>query len=178
MRLLALGYSDYPSYLRSSHWVRMRAQYRDSEHPQECICGEMEGLQLHHLTYERVGAERLTDLSPLCAVCHAMIHVLEQRGEVGLDFRGFVNEQRALGYAKTVATRRGVIEDEIEDLNEPFSRILTAMDDLEAAIERYKLQPQSRRVSRTLWTLRARLTSARRDLVQRLDLAASANTSL
>ena len=73
----------------------LRRRYRESDRPQNCICGETERLQLHHLTYERVGAERLDDLTPLCANCHAMIHELERRGEIGLDFTGFVDAKRA-----------------------------------------------------------------------------------
>lgn len=44
--------------------------------------------------------ERLEDLTPLCPNCHAMIHVLVNRGEIGLDFAGFVDEQRAKRYQR------------------------------------------------------------------------------
>jgi hypothetical protein len=94
MRLVKLGYRSYPEYLRSRHWQRKRLEYAGSDRPQDCICGETEGLQLHHTTYERVGDEALTDLTPLCPACHAMIHTLEARGDIGLDFTGFVNKQR------------------------------------------------------------------------------------
>lgn len=95
MRLLNLGYRDYSHYLRSARWVDKRREYRASGLPQDCFCGETESIQLHHMTYERVGAEELTDLTPVCPPCHAMIHVLVDRGEIGLDFTGFVNKQRA-----------------------------------------------------------------------------------
>lgn len=99
LRLEQLGYRDYRDYLRSAHWHDLKRRYRESDRPQECICGEVERVQLHHLTYERIGHEELTDLTPLCARCHAMIHELERRGEIGLDFAGFVNAQRAAQYA-------------------------------------------------------------------------------
>lgn len=96
MRLVRLGYRNYDEYLRSPHWAKVRAGYAASPTlPQDCICGEAERLQLHHTTYERIGAEDLSDLTPLCPTCHAMIHTLEARGEIGLDFAGLVNEQRA-----------------------------------------------------------------------------------
>jgi hypothetical protein len=95
LRLQELGYRNYREYLRSPHWKAKRLEYAGSEQPQDCMCGETEGLQLHHLTYERIGAEEVTDLTPLCATCHAMVHTLEARGEIGLDFTGFVNEERA-----------------------------------------------------------------------------------
>lgn len=95
MKLVSLGYQGYADYIGSPHWVKVKAAYRGSELPQDCaICG-CEEVDLHHLTYERVGAEELSDLSPLCRTCHDLIHVLEARGDVGLDFKGLVNEERA-----------------------------------------------------------------------------------
>ncbi len=37
-------------------------------------CGGAERLEVHHLTYERLGYERLTDLMVLCHACHAEAH--------------------------------------------------------------------------------------------------------
>lgn len=101
-RLARLGFEDYPAYLRSSNWSAVRRRYRESDLPQVCMCGE-EDVQLHHMTYERVGEEELTDLVPLCANCHVMIHVLERRGEIALDFAGFESLARAMEYRKTRA---------------------------------------------------------------------------
>lgn len=56
------------------------------------MCGETEDLHLHHMTYERVGAEDLADLTPLCPTCHHMVHLLEARGEIALDFEGLVDQ--------------------------------------------------------------------------------------
>lgn len=97
-RLRELGYQDYDDYLRSPHWRAIKARYRASELPQVCMCGETE-VHLHHKTYERIGAENLTDLTPLCATCHTLIHVLERRGEIGLDLAGFESAQRRVAYA-------------------------------------------------------------------------------
>jgi hypothetical protein len=93
-RLRALGYRNYGEYLRSPHWLRLRATYRASDLPQICVCGETE-VHLHHLTYERVGAEVLPDLTPLCRRCHALVHVLEWRGQIGLDLDGLCDAERA-----------------------------------------------------------------------------------
>jgi len=98
IRLREFGYADYSAYLRSGAWRERKADYWASDQPQDCICGKTDGLQLHHLTYERVGDEPPTDLTPLCPNCHAMIHTLERRGEIGLDFTGFVSEKRAERY--------------------------------------------------------------------------------
>lgn len=97
------GFQSYPEYLRSPRWADVKRRYgADLGRPQDCICGETEGLQLHHLTYERVGSEDLSDLTPLCRNCHAMIHTLVERGELGLDLTGFISERRAADYAAEV----------------------------------------------------------------------------
>lgn len=83
--LRRLGFSSYDAYLGGDHWQATRRAYFASDRPQKCICGETENLQLHHITYERVGAERLDDLRVLCAGCHTMLHVLEDRGDSTLD---------------------------------------------------------------------------------------------
>jgi hypothetical protein len=98
LKLQEQGYKDYADYLRSSHWARKKAEYRASELPQACMCGE-ENVQLHHKTYERIGAELLTDLEPLCGRCHAAVHSLEYRGEMTLDTVGLQSSERAAVYA-------------------------------------------------------------------------------
>lgn len=93
-RLRRLGYDSYGAYLGSPHWLQLRASYRESDLPQGCICGETD-VQLHHMTYERIGAERLTDLTPLCTPCHALVHELERRRQLPLDLDGLCDEGRA-----------------------------------------------------------------------------------
>lgn len=98
--LRQLGYRDYDEYLRSPEWAEVKRRYRASDLPQDCFCGETEGLHLHHLTYERVGREQLDDLTPLCPRCHSMVHVLERRGDIALDLKGLVSERRAKRYQR------------------------------------------------------------------------------
>lgn len=119
VRLEALGFDTYSAYLSSTEWRAIKARYRASDLPQDCMCGETENLALHHLTYERVGEERLTDLTPLCKRCHTMLHVLERRGEVGLDFTGFVNERRA---QRNQAQERQRIERQRDEFMTPERR--------------------------------------------------------
>lgn len=99
--LKALGYDSYDHYLRSPEWQALRVRHAD-EFGDSCgLCEVDEGIrQLHHMTYERVGQERLTDLVRLCANCHQMVHALERRGEIGLDFAGIVDMKRATVYAR------------------------------------------------------------------------------
>lgn len=66
-------------YLRSEHWktvsaaARARADHRCEE------CGHGGRLDVHHLTYERLGAEDPADLRALCRTCHDRAHHLAPR---------------------------------------------------------------------------------------------------
>jgi len=98
--LKELGFTDYKHYLRSSAWAGVKARHRQ-EYGERCgLCDVDEGLlPLHHMTYERVGRELLSDLVLLCGSCHQTVHVLEARGDMGLDFAGLADFKRAAGYA-------------------------------------------------------------------------------
>jgi hypothetical protein len=94
-RLSELGFSSYGEFLKSDGWQRTKERFRESQMPQECICGD-DDVHFHHLTYERLGRERLSDLMPLCRRCHQMVHALERRGDIGLDLEGLtLDEERA-----------------------------------------------------------------------------------
>jgi len=60
----------YNAYMRSDEWrqVRQAALARAQQQCQEC--GERNRLEVHHLTYERLGRERPNDLRVLCDSCH------------------------------------------------------------------------------------------------------------
>lgn len=65
---------NYRDYIRSAAWAEKRAAYRRSNLPQGCyVCGARK-VDLHHKTYKRLGAERLTDLLPLCREHHFRAH--------------------------------------------------------------------------------------------------------
>lgn len=68
----------YRDYMKSAEWAEVRRRYRASKLPQHCLtCGSKE-LTLHHRTYKRLGAERLTDLVPLCWEHHQELHRKEK----------------------------------------------------------------------------------------------------
>jgi hypothetical protein len=98
-RLNELGYASYDEYLRSTHWKQLRETHREWAGEPTCFCGKTEGLQLHHLTYERLGAEEMDDLRWLCKACHGMVHILERRKEIGIDLDGLEDAERAARYA-------------------------------------------------------------------------------
>jgi hypothetical protein len=74
--------AEYAEYLRSDHWLELRRTYR-AERPWQCrSCGEKKRLDLHHLTYKRLGKEHLDDLTPLCRSCHQAKHGIVVDGKV------------------------------------------------------------------------------------------------
>jgi len=68
-----LGYDDV---LQSDHWRALRDEYRTGR----CVVCKRDGAtQLHHVTYQRLGAERPEDVIELCASCHASQHARQAR---------------------------------------------------------------------------------------------------
>ncbi len=68
-----LSRSEYAKYIVSPEWMRRAAALKLKRGACE-DCGESEGLQVHHLTYQRLGYERDSDLLVLCDDCHAARH--------------------------------------------------------------------------------------------------------
>lgn len=65
----------YQDYLRSKEWDQRRREAL--ERRSKCwICSSDENLQVHHLTYERLGHEYLEQLETLCDTCHRGVHRL------------------------------------------------------------------------------------------------------
>lgn len=104
------GYRDYAHYLKSAEWKGLRARFIRF-HGEICaLCATNDGtFNLHHMTYDRVGHEALSDLVLLCEGCHHTVHVLERRGEMGLDFAGLADFKRAAEYAVQQEARREAI---------------------------------------------------------------------
>lgn len=77
-RIAKLRALPYGEYLRSPEWrsTRRHALARAGHHCQLCGSAQL-GLQVHYLTYERVGCEEPDDLAVLCLPCHAAQHAAE-----------------------------------------------------------------------------------------------------
>lgn len=73
-RLAVLRSLEYAEYLTTPEWQETRgvalreAGYRCDD------CRSRQHLDVHHLTYERLGCERLEDLQVLCRDCHEDRH--------------------------------------------------------------------------------------------------------
>jgi 5-methylcytosine-specific restriction endonuclease McrA len=60
--------------MRSWRWQMVKIRKLNAAAHKCENCGEPYGLQVHHLTYERLGRELDTDLVVLCRQCHANEH--------------------------------------------------------------------------------------------------------
>ena len=68
---------DYSEYLKHPHWKKVREQRFKFDEGRCVICRkDMHGdpYHTHHLTYQRLGNERLRDVITLCQDCHDAFH--------------------------------------------------------------------------------------------------------
>ncbi len=73
-RIRELAKMPYAEYLQSDEW-RERRRVTITAAGHRCQnCGKHDDLQVHHLTYERRGAEHPDDLRVLCSDCHQNTH--------------------------------------------------------------------------------------------------------
>lgn len=72
--------NTYSQYLKSKHWLLIKAKYKNSKLNKQCsVCGvikEQSKMHHHHKSYKRIGNERLTDIIMLCDECHSKTHNL------------------------------------------------------------------------------------------------------
>jgi 5-methylcytosine-specific restriction endonuclease McrA len=68
--------SKYQKYVKTDCWSLRRQQYLKGHTSCEA-CGQRIALQVHHLTYERLGSERDDDLLAVCENCHRMFHGMD-----------------------------------------------------------------------------------------------------
>ena len=65
---------EYKTYLQSPEWrVVRKKQLRNQRDCQ--ACGSKEHLNIHHMTYHRLGFEKLKNLKTLCKTCHRQLHM-------------------------------------------------------------------------------------------------------
>jgi 5-methylcytosine-specific restriction endonuclease McrA len=66
--------SDYFEYLKSKNWKRKRRLVFRKKGRVCFVCGGR-AWNVHHKNYNRLGNERLSDLEPVCELCHKRIHI-------------------------------------------------------------------------------------------------------
>jgi 5-methylcytosine-specific restriction endonuclease McrA len=88
---------EYASYLETDGWHARRDAARRRAGDRCQLCNTAHGaLEVHHRTYERVGAEQPMDLTALCADCHAKFHDIPRHAsETPADrLRRIIQERR------------------------------------------------------------------------------------
>ena len=64
----------YRDYMQSAAWRTYRRQVLTRDKGRCRQCRRRGPVDVHHLTYERLGHERLADCITLCPTCHAARH--------------------------------------------------------------------------------------------------------
>lgn len=84
-----LGFETYEDYLASPHWADFGDRYRRAHGDPGCLVCQKRPVQLHHVSYQRLGQERLEDVVPLCRFHHEEVHQLlrQRRWTVTLTHR-------------------------------------------------------------------------------------------
>lgn len=70
---------QYDAYMASKQWASRRDAYYRAHACRCSACASIDKIHLHHLTYERMGRELDSDLTPLCEGCHARVHKLQRK---------------------------------------------------------------------------------------------------
>ena len=76
---------EYDRYLETAHWQSFRKLALESQLKKlgksrcESCPTDSNDLHVHHLTYERLGAERIEDVTIVCRECHEKIHLRDQQ---------------------------------------------------------------------------------------------------
>jgi len=78
---------NYQAYIRSGQWQQKAYKYKKKIAKQRkdkratCrLCSSFGPLDVHHLTYARLGNELMGDLLGLCRSCHTLVHDLSRVG--------------------------------------------------------------------------------------------------
>lgn len=66
--------TEYHRYINSPEWREKRAERLFLDDRRCTRCEAAEQLEVHHVSYERLGNERMDDLRTLCGPCHAREH--------------------------------------------------------------------------------------------------------
>lgn len=73
-KLKALGFQTYRDYLFGKHWDDFKARYKAAGKSMKCAICKESPVQLHHNTYNTIGQESFSDVTPLCDLHHTAVH--------------------------------------------------------------------------------------------------------
>jgi hypothetical protein len=111
----------YRAYLLTDAWRSRRNRALKAAFFRCQKCSSKRGLEVHHRTYERLGAERDEDLEVLCRDCHEGHHIEEMQGHeqfrVYLKLADTVQRANVFGSISELA---GAVRDECARLKMPY----------------------------------------------------------
>jgi hypothetical protein len=62
------------AYYTTPHWESVRSSRFEHDSMMCVLCGDSDELQCHHVTYQNIFREQLSDLLTVCSDCHRKIH--------------------------------------------------------------------------------------------------------
>ena len=128
----SLGYSRY---IQSPEWAAVRKAKFQQAGTRCQECGGDERLEVHHLTYDRLGHERLEDLQVLCHWCHMREHGRPATGG------GPIAGPTVSELSREVKTREAMIRGQ--------ERLATVMPTVSSMLESLDgMEPESARANR------------------------------
>lgn len=156
--------AKYGDYLRTPHWRVMRgvAMKRANGMCEQCQIAYAD--DVHHLTYERLGAENPEDIVALCRACHAKAHG-KRVPAVETDIPSFVTLPAALAGDRLKGAERymGLEErtpEEIEKVDRFLKEFRAAAGSLRSQNEIERGFQQSQPVKETPEQVLARVQAA------------------
>jgi 5-methylcytosine-specific restriction endonuclease McrA len=79
---------SYRRYLKSDKWLNLKKQVFERDKHRCQTCHAIKQLEVHHVTYDRLGNENLDDLIMLCKLCHeAITNVIRGERYKGKEIR-------------------------------------------------------------------------------------------
>ena len=83
-----MGKRLYSNYLESDEWKEKRSKVRRRARGWCERCKVRRREDVHHLTYQNVGNEKLTELVGVCRKCHEFLHGLRAEDPAATAFSG------------------------------------------------------------------------------------------
>lgn len=94
------GYATYGEYLQSDEWKATRTKIRRRARGWCERCHVRRRVDVHHLSYERLGHERPSDLIAVCGWCHQFLH-----GQISTDPAGMAFSKAEIKIARWMQRR-------------------------------------------------------------------------
>lgn len=115
---------DYHGYLQSPEWAELR-KFKLQQTGYRCQgCGDNERLEVHHLSYKKLGHERPEELMVLCHLCHMHEHRRAPRiGPIAGPTVGEFQRRNELAWEQKAILRTEQLRPLVVELNEAAQEV-------------------------------------------------------